>query len=1153
MQFAAVSREKNIHVLIAVGCCFGLATRACADSSVALVTSSQLASAQATVELATIKLAEDEEISVVDRQAIEQVLQEQQLTLKGVASGERAIALGRLLEVDIFAVYLPAKEDARLIVFETALGVRLLDENLDQAGDNINVSKIVDSVRSTLTKREALSKQGLRFISFHGYRNVDLETSWSPWVEEARRDLEQSFSNMDGVAVLERAQLRYINIERMLPQTQIQASLLASAVNLVVQFSRSKQPDSATVTLLVSLPGQSEPKTFSTVVPRVESSDELGKLALEVSQVVAADGKWYRSSQEPSSKLQVRQREAGRLRSEARRLFARDEWHDAAVFSEATCAMAPENYRDLAYLAFTLDYYAEDLLETLNNSKPTTPYKQGAAEVKLLKAIEILDYRLNLIAQLHEHRKHEADWHMLMIKHGGEFPPWHRGVDELGKLLKQSTNLNVQPAKKHLQQFYDLWFGTIVRYKQQRVRSADEARRVISETYHQGRAYLRDVARSQEKWPELFLEQYDGWAKVLRERGWNRDRPGDIAAINALLRLLEFHKYDRYDMSDDQLDMLISRWETFANHPSKKISHRSCYQVASIRVERLAKSTPSRAELNAKIDQFVEELAMPILTELSKDLPAPSEADIGPLGVLSQAMMPVRFDKRITQLAAKLGVVCTLYPDFDRRKTACRARFDECMELDIFSPSLFYSSLPRHSSVRDDSSIGPKDLSQRIAFYEETLTQLHRSRGKRSTPEIEKVILALESELRDNQSTLAKLEANAYGESALESKLGIVTPWSQLTLLAGKPGLPKKWNDPSWPRILGFSHDDRNVYYLLQHSRSANTSESSVSAYRVPLAKPSNSIRLNSATVKGRYIDLTNEQKEHCGKIASAHWEANPNPVAIDKEFLYINRIARGILVLPLDGGDPFTLNEQSGLPSNYVHTIAPANGKLYAWVGRPRKENILVEVTPATRTTRVLASSERVEVMNELDDRRPTTTKLMIFDAPRNRLVFWFRSQVWAWDLETDEPSKLLDVPWKKDHWLRNVIPLPHREALLINRSMDYWLLNLSNDSLEKFPFPNTSSNGLGPPTLLLDQKVWLRRPWSVYDLASHTRHELRLPLSDQLPPPMYWAPWCEVVGDGNQCLIWDQYHLWLAELNNGDKTRKMINKDVFRIKLPE
>jgi len=915
--------------------------------------------------------------------------------------------------------------------------------------------------------------------------------------------------------------------------------LLASAANLVVQFSRSKLPDSATVTLLVSLPGQSEPKTFSTVVPRVKSSDELGKLTLEVSRAVATDGKWQRRSQPTPSELQVRQREAGRLRSEARRLLARDEWFDAAVFSEATFALEPKNLRDLAYLAYTLDYYAKDLLESLNNSKPTTPDEQDAAEARVLKAIEILDYRLDLITQLHERRKYEADWHMLMIKHDGQFPPWHLAVYELGKLLKQPANTSVQPAKKHLQRFYDVWFGTILRYKQQHVRSADEARRVIFETYHQGRAYLRYIALSQGKWPELSLEQYDGWAKVLRERGWNRDTPDNIAALNALLRLLEFHKYERYDMSDDQIQMIIQRLEKLAEHSSQEIAHRSRFQAASIHIDRLAKNRPSSADLNAKVDQFIEELTAPIMVKLSADFPPPTADDIQPSGCWSEAMMTVRFDRRITRLAAELGVVSSLPPDFDLKRTACRARFDECMELDIFSPALFYRSLPPHVFSRSNhSAIGPENLPQRITFYQEVLSQLQRGQGKRSTPEFEKVILALESELQDDRSTLAKLEANAHGASALESKLGIVTPWSQLTLLAGKPGLPEKWNDPSWPRILGFSHDERNVYYLLQHSRSANTSESSVSVYRIPLAEPSNSIRLNSATVKGRYVDLTDEQEEHYDKIASAHGEASPNPIAMDKNFLYWNRIARGVLVIPWDGSKPFTLDERSGLPSNFIQTIAPGNGKLYAWVGRPRKESILVEVTPTTRAVRILASSERVEATNELDNRKPTTTKLMYYDAPRNRLVFWFRKQIWAWDLQTDKPSKILDIPLEKDHWLRNVIPLPYRDALLINRSMDFWLLDLSNDNWEEFPLLGASSYGLSYPTLLLDQKVWLRGTWSIYDLASHTRHELRLPLRDQLPPPMHWAPWCEVVGGGNQCLIWDQYHLWLAKLNNGDRT---------------
>jgi len=63
MRFTAVCRETSINVLIAAGCWLGLVAYAWADSSVALVTLSQRASAQATVELAIIKLAEDEKIN----------------------------------------------------------------------------------------------------------------------------------------------------------------------------------------------------------------------------------------------------------------------------------------------------------------------------------------------------------------------------------------------------------------------------------------------------------------------------------------------------------------------------------------------------------------------------------------------------------------------------------------------------------------------------------------------------------------------------------------------------------------------------------------------------------------------------------------------------------------------------------------------------------------------------------------------------------------------------------------------------------------------------------------------------------------------------------------------------------------------------------
>lgn len=1119
-----------------VMCFLAGSTHAWASKNVAVVTQNISTKAQAVVELAAVQLATHDHVSVVERQAIQQVLDEQQLALEGTAGGEEAITLGRLLKVDLFVVYLPSRDMARVVAFDTKLGIRLLDNDFKAGNAEADAEHIVEGVKRGLTKQDLLEVNGLAFISFHGFRNVDLASSWLPWMEQTRRQLEQCFVNTECMGVLERAQLRYVNQERMLPLAQVQARLMASSTNLMVQFSRGKQTDEVIITLIDSSPSQSEPRTFSAQLPRAGGMGEIDELVRKVQEHVTTSSALQRKSDLQSLGISVRQREAEKLRAEARRLSARKERLDAAVFSEAAYALNPEDQRHLPYLILTLDYYAEELLKPLHDDKPSSDAEHSARESKIKQAIAILDYRLDLIVTLHERCKHEEVWHLQMIANDGSFVPWHRSVSSLGKLLKQSQEANTDDIREHLSRFYEVWFGKLLAYQEQRLRSAEEVRQVIAHVYHQGRGYLRHISSARDLKPELFVEQYDQWAKTLNNRGWNQDKKQHVAAWKALLKLLDFHKYQRYEMSEAQLGLIIDRLQQAGKHPAKEIGERCRYLAASIHVERLAKKTPSRQELNGKVEQYVEELTKPILAKLSEPLPPPNQGDISQLGVLSLRMMPVRFDKRITTLAAELGGIASLHPDFDRKRQLCRKQFHFCLERDIFSPALFYGSIPSTISAADARQIPSEDFLQRVEFYREILPLLRMGQGKRSTPELEKVVKVLEDELRHDLKILKSRGADPPPDLAPHLANGkSVTPWTKLTRLEGKQGLPQQWNDPEWPRILGFGHDEKWVYYLLQHPRADQAAKVAVSLYRVRLDNPKEVRRVAQHANVGRYADLTSRQREYYGTIQSELSDGTINRVSVDKKHLYWNRIAQGIWVFPLDGSECFTLDEQAGLPSNYIHAITPANGKLYAWLGRPRKESLLVEVTPATREVSVLASSERVEAQHALDNRKPTVTKLMFFDPPKNRLVFWFRKQIWAWDLSTDTPRKLLEIKWKHEHWLRNVIPMPHRRTVLINRSKDYLLLDLNDDSVQEIPLPGTSPYGLGSPALLLEDEVWLRSPWAIYDLNSHTQHELQSPLRGQILAAYPWAQWCELAGDGSQCLIWDHFHLWLAQLDVG------------------
>lgn len=1099
------------------------------DRSIAVVTASRSDAAQAAVELATIQLAEDASLVVVERQSIEQVLQEHELALSGLADSQQAISVGRLLGVDLLAVYLPTQDAARLIVLDATRGVRLHDETLSAADHAGHAPQIAAAMRGGLAKQAAFKDHRLRFVALHGRRDVDLGETWAAWIQQVRTQLEQGFTNNQRVLLLERAKLRHINVERLLPHTQAQASLLAAAAHVMVQFARGQSPDTATVTLLISPPGRQEPTTISAELPRTHYTQALAGLIHRASVSLAADDQWQATDGRRRSGPQSRTQEAARLRREAERLFARKEQREAAVFYEAAYALQPDNHRYLSRLAFVLDYAAQAMLQPLPEEIKDASLTPAAAEAQTREAIDLLNYRLQLMINLHERRKHQPDWRLKLVANNGSFPPWNTSHAALAKLRDTTPDAAQEAIRQYCQRHYRFWYGELAQYLQQHAQSPEEAASFIGHWHHGGQMKLKHLSASPTEWFERCLQQYDRWLQLLNDRGWTTDTPPAVRAMENLLAVIDLHKYDRYRLTEEQLGQLTDRFTAAADHPARQITRRAARLNAAIQIEAIGESTAPLRQRDAQIEAQIHQITGALIDDLAQYLSGAREAPQQSLRSVAAAMSPLAFDQRVIDLTGRIKAACYLHPDYQRRRELCRECFYHCLRLNAFSPVLFYAALPPEQYTRNNhTAIGPENLAERVALFQQVLPQLQAGQGELASTEFDRVVDALQTQMREEQARLARFT----DAPTQDQPPGVLTPWSELTLLAGRPGLPQSYSDPTWPEVLGFAHCRRHVYYLMRHARDESSSQRRVSLMAASLHPPTRARRLNGATLAEGYRELTQQQREHYDLIRSGLHEGWLNPAAADDRRLYYNRFAWGVLVLPLDGGEPFTLNQQTGLPSRYVQCIAAAEGKLYAWVGRPRKESILVEFDPTTHAVRVLASSERVDAQNPLDNRRPQLTKLLYYDKPRRRLICWFGKQIWQWDLATSQPTKLHEVKWQQDHWLRHVIPLPHHNALLINRSQAFRFFDLTTDTYRDQALPGASANGLGWPGLLLDNRVWMRAPWALYDLGDHTKQELRLPLQDQAPPPMYWAPWCEEVATGARCLIWDKHHLWLATL---------------------
>ena len=131
------------------------------STRIALLSSDRVDAVRNVLALAEAKVSQTPGITLLDRQTIDKVLAEQKLTLSGLVATDQALAVGKLLSVDLFAVLeagADKKEAAGLVIFDAKTGVRLWDAALP-AGTldetvNATVEAILTAARETRCRRE---------------------------------------------------------------------------------------------------------------------------------------------------------------------------------------------------------------------------------------------------------------------------------------------------------------------------------------------------------------------------------------------------------------------------------------------------------------------------------------------------------------------------------------------------------------------------------------------------------------------------------------------------------------------------------------------------------------------------------------------------------------------------------------------------------------------------------------------------------------------------------------------------------------------------------------------------------------------------------------------------------------------------------------
>lgn len=125
----------------------------------------------------------------------------------------------------------------------------------------------------------------------------------------------------------------------------------------------------------------------------------------------------------------------------------------------------------------------------------------------------------------------------------------------------------------------------------------------------------------------------------------------------------------------------------------------------------------------------------------------------------------------------------------------------------------------------------------------------------------------------------------------------------------------------------------------------------------------------------------------------------------VDAENAYYGACARGVLVFPLDGSEPWALGPEDGLPGDRFQGLASLGGKLYAGIEDTQQRSWLIAIDLKTRQWETLASSTAKEGTLPFTDMSPGARYRAFYpDTPRNRLLMFVDIIHW---LDNPLPSR--------------------------------------------------------------------------------------------------------------------------------------------------
>jgi len=237
-------------------------------------------------------------------------------------------------------------------------------------------------------------------------------------------------------------------------------------------------------------------------------------------------------------------------------------------------------------------------------------------------------------------------------------------------------------------------------------------------------------------------------------------------------------------------------------------------------------------------------------------------------------------------------------------------------------------------------------------------------------------------------------------------------------------------------------------------------------------------------------------------------WKDVPADFHITEEQAFVPT-TQGLIVMPLNGGEPWTLNSKDGLPSDIVDACTRVGNHLYISCSREKTTSVPTLSKSYTRrdagyfykadlrggALELLACSIRAETVSGLDNCKPYRIRSITHDEPNNRLILhldeWMNlGELWAYDLNSGCVSeiKLKDLGKRQGIWIEGFRLLNDGNYLVANMPGDragggratvrYFFWNTLTDKATRLGGPLEDDTYKGSPD---DGWGWAGHDWFV------------------------------------------------------------------------